>query len=339
MNLTRAACVPALAGVILMSTTAAAFDLQGHRGARGHVPENSLPGFERALAIGVTTLELDTAITRDGVVIISHDPRVNPDITRDGSGHWFEPPYPPFASLDYGSIKAFDVGRIRPGSSYAQRFPFQKPRDKTRIPRLSDLFALTAKLGAGAVRFNIETKVFPEEPHLTVDPETFARKVVAEIRAANVAARATIQSFDWRTLMVVQRDAPDIATVHLTARQPWMDNIQADRADASPWTAGIRFADAGSVPKMVKLAGGRIWSPHHADIDVAAVREAKALGLAVIPWTPNTRPEMERMLGMGVDGLITDYPDVLRGILVERGIAVPAVVKRARPAARPKAPG
>src|SRR5918998_2430248 len=122
------------------STDAHAFDLQGHRGARGHAPENTLPGFERALAMGVTTLELDVGVTRDGVVVIHHDRRLNPDVARK-DGQWVAAPAPTISSLTYEEVKTYDVGRIRPGSEYAARFPHQKPIDGTRIPRLDNLLA------------------------------------------------------------------------------------------------------------------------------------------------------------------------------------------------------
>ncbi|MFN0305221.1 MAG: glycerophosphodiester phosphodiesterase [Burkholderiales bacterium] len=313
-----------------MSATSLAFDLQGHRGARGLLPENSIAGFVKALAIGVTTLELDVAITKDGVVVISHDPSLNPDITRSGKGKWIEPPYPPIASVFYADLARYDVGKMRPGSNYAQRFPFQKGRARMRIPRLIDLFDTARSLDATAIRFNIETKTFPDSPELTLPPDVFARALIAEIRRANVATRTTVQSFDWRTLAVVQREAPEIPTVYLTAQQEWLDNIWADRETPSPWTIDVRFAVEGSVPRMVQAAGGKIWSPFFGDVTRSNLGEAKALGMRVIAWTVNTRPDMERLIDWGVDGLISDYPDLLRTVAIEKGLPVPAPVRARR---------
>jgi glycerophosphoryl diester phosphodiesterase len=182
-----------------------ALDLQGHRGARGHAPENTLPGFERALAIGVDTLELDVGVTRDGVVVIHHDRRLNPDLARGADGKWIEAPGPTIYSLTYAELERYDVGRIRPGSEYARQFAQQQPLDGTRIPRLADLFELVRK---SEVRFNIETKLSSDAPDETLPPEPFARALLAEVRKAGVERRMTIQSFDWRTLAVVQREAP-----------------------------------------------------------------------------------------------------------------------------------
>ena len=154
-------------------------DIQGHRGARGLAPENTLPAFARALAIGVTTLELDCAITKDGVVVVSHDPVFNPDITRGPDGKWLRKTGPAIWALDFTDTQRYDVGRINPGSAYSMRWPEQQPVDGTRIPRLADLFALVRKAGNETVRFNIETKISPLAPVETTHPEDFARKLIA----------------------------------------------------------------------------------------------------------------------------------------------------------------
>src|SRR5512134_2409586 len=198
---------------------AGAFDLQGHRGARGMAPENTLAGFAAALAAGVDTLELDVGVTRDGVVVIHHDRRLNPDIARGPDGRWIVAPGPLLRSLGFDELRRYDVGRLRPGSEYASRFPGQKPMDGARIPRLAELFALVRRSGNTQVRFNIETKITPAAPAETMAPEPFALAVVEEIRAAGLAARASVQSFDWRTLQAVGRIAPEISTVYLTGRR------------------------------------------------------------------------------------------------------------------------
>jgi glycerophosphoryl diester phosphodiesterase len=149
------------------------------------------------------------------------------------------------------------------------------------------------------------------------------RALVREVRAGGMTARTTLQSFDWRTLLVVQREAPEIATSFLTVQQQSLDTILAGHADDSPWTAGIRYRDHGSVPAMVRAAGGRIWSPYFGDLTPASLREAKSLGLTVLPWTVNERSDMERLVEWGVDGLITDYPDRLREVMAARGLPLP----------------
>ena len=298
-----------------MAATAYAFDIQGHRGARGLMPENTLPAFARALEIGVTTLELDCGITRDGVVVVSHDPARRPDLTRDDAGRWLEATGPAIASLTYAQLQRYDVGRLKPGTEYARRFPRQQAVDGTRMPRLADVFALTRRLKNDAVRFNIETKISPLKPEETAAPDVFVRGLLQAIRDANMETRVTIQSFDWRTLQIVQKEAREIPTAYLSAERTSPNNIQA-KAASSPWTAGLHPGQFdGSVPRMVKAAGGRIWSPYHGDLSAEALEEAHALGLAVVPWTVNNESDMRRLVAWGVDGIISDYPDLLRRVI------------------------
>ena len=290
--------MPGLAAVLttlMLSQTPGSVDLQGHRGARGLAPENTLPGFERALAIGVDTLELDVGVTRDGVVVIHHDRRLNPDVARGPDGKWVSGPAPTINSLTFNQLMTYDVGRIRPGSEYARRFPHQKPVDGARIPRLRDLFELAA--GSG-VRFNIETKLSPEAPEETLAPEPFARGLIAEVRNAGVAARTTIQSFDFRTLKVVEREAPEIATAYLTSGE-------------------------SSDPAQLRQAGARLWSPDFRDLNPEKLAAARALRLKIVAWTVNEPADIARALDMQIDGVISDYPDRVREELKRRGIALP----------------
>jgi glycerophosphoryl diester phosphodiesterase len=297
-----------------------AFDLQGHRGARGLRPENTLAAFAHALSIGVTTLELDTAVTRDGVVVISHDSLLNPDLTRDPSGQWLRGAGPSIFSLAFAELQRYDVGRLRPGSLYAARFAEQVPVDGERIPRLADLFALVREAGNTTVRFNIETKLDPRTPDATPTARVFAEAVVRQIRRAGMESRSTIQSFDWSTLRVVKQIAPEIKTVCLTTQQGADDNIGLGKPGPSPWLGGLDADDfGGSVPRLVKAAGGAVWSPDYGDLSAASIAESHALGLLVIPWTANDPGEMARLIDLGVDGLITDRPDRLRTLLAKMG--------------------
>lgn len=308
-----------------------ALDLQGHRGARGLAPENTLAGFALALGIGVTTLELDIAITKDDVLVISHDPKLNADITRGPDGRFIDAPGPTIRQLTWSELQRYDVGRLRPGTRYAGQHAQQQGSDGVRVPRLADLFALVRKSGNEQVRFAIETKVTPFNADETVAPEPFARAVIAAIREAGVAPRSTILSFDWRTLAVVQKEAPEIGTVYLSAQQQWLDNIGADKPEGSAWTAGVQYKDHGSVAKMIRAAGGRIWSSFHGDLDAAKVKEAQALGLQVLAWTVNAPRDIARVLDLGVDGIVSDRPDLVRDEMKRRGLPLPPATPVAAP--------
>jgi glycerophosphoryl diester phosphodiesterase len=310
-----------LALLLSVSLNSAAFDLQGHRGARGLAPENTLPAFERALRLGVHTLELDVGLTADGVVVIGHDPLLNPAIVRDTQGRWIQGPGPAVRQLTLQALQRFDVGRIDPASPYAQTFAQQQPQDGTAMPTLQALFDRVKALGAPAVRFNIETKLSPLKPQETASPDEMVDALLAVVKQAGMAQRVSIQSFDWRTLQRVQRLAPGIPTVYLTIQTANSDNVRDGR-----WTAGWNLADHGSVPRLVKAAGGAVWSPNQGSLTQPLVQEAQALGLKVIPWTVNNPADMERLMGWGVDGLITDYPDRLREVMAQRGLPRPAPV-------------
>jgi len=306
-----------------IATTAAAFDLQGHRGARGLMPENTLEGFARALEVGVTTLETDLAVSKDGVVVLSHDRVINPDLARGPGGAWLPAPGPAINTLTVAELQTYDVGRIKPGTKYAQQFADQKPVDGAHIPTLAELFKFVQGLGK-AVRFNIETKISPDHPAEAPDPETFADQVVRVIRDAGMSDRVTIQSFDWRTLIAVRRIAPGIATVCLTAQTTLQDRVTGGVRRPSPWLAGLDPADhGGSVPRLVKAAGCATWSPRYAELTAETLAQAHELGLEVVPWTINAQADMERAIDMGVDGLITDYPDRAREVMAARNLTLP----------------
>ncbi len=300
------------------------FDVQGHRGARGLAPENTLAAFGRALSLGVTTLELDAGVTAAGVVVVTHDPELNPDLTRDTKGRWLERPGPPIVRLTYEELQAYDVGRLRPGTPYSARYPEQIPADGQRMPRLSDVFALAARAGNADVRFNVETKSDPRKTAPILPPEKFAEAVVRVVQEHRMEARTTIQSFDWRTLRHARKVAPAIGLVCLTVQRPGDDNVEAGRPGAPATLAGLDVDDfGGSVPRLVQAAGCAVWSPHALDLTPALVAEAHGLGLSVVPWTLNDAKQMDVFIGYGVDGIITDRPDLLRQVLAARGLPLP----------------
>jgi glycerophosphoryl diester phosphodiesterase len=302
---------------------AAAFDLEGHRGARGLAPENTLAAFRHALAIGVTTLEADLAVTRDDVLVLSHDPLLNPDLARGPDGKWLAAKGPPIRSLSLAELARYDVGRLDPSSRYAAQFPRQVPVDGERIPTLAQLFALVRDSGK-PVRLNVETKIDPKRPDETVDPATFARLAVDAIREAGFIDRTTLQSFDWRTLVEAKKRAPALRTACLSIETANNDTINPVGDTPSPWTAGLDLRKhGGSVPSLAHAAGCAIWSPFWRNATPERIAEAHALKLEVLPWTVNDPADMARLIDTGVDGIITDYPDRLRDVMRAKGLPLP----------------
>ncbi|RXG91382.1 glycerophosphodiester phosphodiesterase [Bradyrhizobium zhanjiangense] len=308
---------------VLMAGEAMGFDLEAHRGGRALLPENTLPAFANALSMGVDTLELDVGVTADGEVVVSHERGLNPDLARGPDGAYITAPGTPFVKLRLDEVRTYDVGQIRPDSAYARQFPDQRAVPGTRIPTLSELFALVRKSGNTRVGFNIETKIDPNHPDQSLDPQAFVTRLLRLIEAEKFSDRVMIQSFDWRTLQLVQQQAPKIPTVYLTLERGSGQTVALDKA--TNWTAGFNPADhSGSLPRTIKAAGGAVWSPYFGDVTAALISEARGLGLGVVVWTVNKPDDMARMIELGVDGIISDRPDLLRQIAGEKGIALPA---------------
>ena len=300
-----------------------AFDIEAHRGGRALFPENTLVSFAGALSMGVNTLELDTGVTRDGVLVISHERGLNPDLARGADGTYVAAPGIPFVKLSLEEVKQFDVGQIRPGSTYAAQFPDQHAVPGTKIPTLKELIALVRRSGNQDVRLNIETKIDPNHPEESPGPERFVTLLLDLLREEKFEDRVMVQSFDWRTLQLVQQRAPGIPTVYLTIQAGKDATVFPHRASA--WTAGFNPADHGqSIPRTIKAAGGAIWSPYAKDVTPELMAESHALGLKVVVWTVNQPADMARLIEMGVDGIISDRPDLLRNVAGEKGIALPA---------------
>jgi glycerophosphoryl diester phosphodiesterase len=187
------------------------------------------------------------------------------------------------------------------------------------------VFALVERSGNRTVRFNIETKTHPAPPEQTVSALAFARALAAVIQEAGMTSRVTVQSFDWRTLRLLGALAPEIALVALSDQQPDEDTVEIGKPGPSSWLGELDVDDhGGSVPKLVQALGAKTWSPHAMDLTPALVIEAHSLGLNVVPWTVNDPQDMARVVTLGIDGLITDYPDRLRVVLEAKGIPVPA---------------
>ena len=265
-----------------------AFDLQGHRGARGLAPENTLAAFARALEIGVTTLETDLAVTRDGVLVLSHDPVLNPDIVRGPDGNWLAAPGPAINSLTLAELKRFDIGRIDPSSKYAQQFPDAEAGRRAALPDAGRAVR-TGRASGKARRFNIETKLSPDKPAEARTPKPSPAWWWRRSARPGSSGRATIQSFDWRTLLAAKTLAPEIETVCLTYDRPCRTRSTAATRRPSPWLAGLDPADyGGSVPRLAAAAGCGTWSPT-SRAERGARGGGAGLGLKVVPWTVNAR--------------------------------------------------
>lgn len=245
------------------------------------------------------TVELDVGVTADDVVVVAHDPHLNPDITRDARGDWIDRDPPPIRTLTFAQLQTFDVGRIRPGSDYAAAFPDQQPEDGARIPSLTEVLALDPR-----ATFFVELKTFPTHPGLTAPPGRMADLVVEAAERAGATGRMTVLSFDWRGLRHLQRHRPDVPLGWLTERagQSWRSLW---------WDMPRRVGEILPVaPAAVRQAGGRLWLPALDAIEPEMLGLARTFGLEVIVWGVSDREGAKRAAALGVDGVITDRPDL-----------------------------
>jgi glycerophosphoryl diester phosphodiesterase len=268
---------------LLASAPAEGLDVQGHRGARGLRPENTLPAFEKALELGVTTLELDLQVTADRRLIVRHEPRPERKLCRlEGGG---PPPRTPFLDLRLEELEGIDCG-----SKKDSGYPEQLPVPGAHIPTLEEVFEL-ARSAPYPVRLNVEIKI--RGPSESVPVREFAGLVVEAIRGSELEGRVMVQSFEAEALRAVGERAPEIPLAMLVRKR-------------------------ASYGRLLEQSGAEVLSPKAAGLRREDVETFQARGIRVIPWTVNEKKEMRRLLEWGVDGIITDYPDRLLELLEER---------------------
>lgn len=265
--------------------------VHGHRGFRAQRPENTLAAFAEALRVGTDVLELDMQETQDGVVVVSHDAFVLPErCLKDGKPAVLTP----IRALTLAQLKEYDCGSLK-----NPLFPEQRPVPGERVPTLEEVFELVERStqpAAKAAQFNIETKLVPSRPELSPEPDGFARDVVALVRKHRLVRRVILQSFDDRTLRAAKRLEPSLRVSMLTS-----DN----------------HVDYAAVAKAV---GADIISPDADWIAKEDVDALHAIGVQVAPWTVNDEKGWARLIGLGVDAIITDRPAALIEYLKKRGL-------------------
>jgi len=300
--------------------------IYAHRAGRGLMPEQTLPAYVAALRLGVDYVDMDIGMTKDGVLVITHNLSLNPDLTRDQNGRWITDPIP-IKSLTLRELQKYDVGRLKPGTQYASYFPHQRPNDHTPIPTLGEIVRLVKSMAGDKVGFQIEIKNDPTQPELTASPKEFAQALYQLITEEGIGNRTEIQAYDWRCLIELNKLDKNIKTAYLSDHTTEV----MDNTEKGTWTAGLLPKDHGySLPKMVKHLGGNCWEPFAMDLTKSDLDEAHRLGLKVVAWgwpelegTEFNYAQNDKLLDWGVDGIITDRPDILRGILAARGMNLP----------------
>lgn len=272
--------------ILLMSCESShKIDVQGHRGCRGLLPENTLPAFAKAIDLGVHTLELDIAITKDLLVVVSHEPYMNPEICflpiGDSIGSQEGKHYNLY-EMTYEEIKAFDCG-----TKFHPRFP-QQEKLKVSKPLLSDVFDLAKEKNSDA-KFNIEIKSLPEYyGKYTPFPKEYVKLVLKVIDNSGLGSRVNLQSFDNAILEEIKKQMPIMSVALLVDENESIEEKQSQ----------LSFK-----PEII--------SPYYKLLNKDVVAKLQSNDQTVIPWTVNTKADMQTMIDFQVDGIITDYPDIL----------------------------
>ncbi|MBK8469157.1 MAG: glycerophosphodiester phosphodiesterase [Actinomycetales bacterium] len=276
-------------------------DVQGHRGARGLVPENTVAGFRAAIDAGCTGVELDVRLTADGEVVVWHDPTLQDDkCVCEG------------ADLVGARIDALTLEQLRTvdvGSRTLAAYPRQRAVPGARIVTLAELF--TECSDAGELWWTIEVKVDPTDPREVATRPTLVERVVEVIHASGVADRSFVHSFDWAVLQLAQQLDATLLCSALAV-------IGHTYAPGSPWLGTLRWEDHGSdLPAAAAALGASVLSPHFLLCTPDLVARSHELGLAVLPWTVNSAQDVRRVIGAGVDGLVTDVPDEVLALMAD----------------------
>ena len=287
----------------------------GHQGAAGLAPGNTLAGVSLAIDLGVDAIELDVMLSADAELVVHHDFTLNSERTRTEQGKWLvDSELIPINTMTVDQLQSYDVGRLKPGSRSARRFPDQVPADGQRIPTLEEVFKIIKKTGPDGPDLFLEIKTSPEKSDVSPSPQVMADKVVQLIDEHDLAERCKILSFDWRALSRVNQIAPYIATVYLTSRLKQLKVF--DNNTTLLWTAGIDPADHGrSLSEMIKASGGKYWGAKHSEIWQSHVDKAHEADLRVYVWTVDSESDMRRFVDIGIDGIITNRPDLLKEVV------------------------
>jgi len=287
----------------------------GHRGARGILPENSMLGFEFVLSSDVSLLEFDVVMTSDMVPVITHNHRLHAATFRGPDGK-FITTEPEIAELTWDEIQRFDIGKLDGQSAYGQRFREQVQINGLRVPRLHDLLSCVAQPKYSTACLMLEIKSDPVRTKNPTYRDQLITIIANMVRNAGLAQRTLMHSFDWELLAACQSIAPDLPVSYLTELP---DNTDAIGEESSQSVAPDFSANPDETPKRVHDAGGRIWCPYVHDITPQMMENARSLGLVVAVWTVNDIADIDRMIDLGVDAIVTDYPGRVQRRLDDRG--------------------
>ena len=312
------------------------YDMEFHRGGRDARPENTLYSYQYALEKGAMTIECDMQLTADGQIVMSHNPALNPDITTDNAGKRIEDHDHYIHDMTLKEVQSFNVGRMDPSIEYYELHGRTQVQTDAFIPSLRQMFELVRDSGNEEIRMSIEAKAYPD-PALGTrfgknpDYDKLLEEFLSLVNEFGFRNRVILQSFDWLVLVKMKELDPGIRTIALYSEQqswgvPEGTTLWLDRDEPSPWLGGIDIRDFDGDPvRAAHSLGIDDVSPYFKEITKELTDEAHRLGMRVVPWTVSFMGDFEAMYMMGVDGIITDRPWVLREFLEGKGEKLPPV--------------
>ena len=312
------------------------YDMEFHRGGRDARPENTLYSYQYSLEKGALTIECDMQLTADGQIVMSHNPALNPDITTDSAGKRIEGHDHYIHDMTLREVQSFNVGRMDPSIEYYELHGRTQVQTDAFIPSLRQMFELVRDSGNEDIRMSIEAKAYPD-PALGTrygknpDYDKLLEEFLSLVKEFGFCDRVILQSFDWLVLVKMKELDPGIRTIALYSEQPSWGvpegiTLWLDRDEPSPWLGGIDIRDFDGDPvRAAHSLGIDDVSPYFKEITKELTDEAHRLGMRVVPWTVSFTDDFETMYEMGVDGIITDRPWVLREFLEGKGEKLPPV--------------
>ena len=276
----------------------------GHRGARGLVPENTMVGFRSAISMGIQLIEFDVVLCADGFPVITHNHTIHAPTFKTSNGNFIEHEQK-VLDLTWQQLQKFEVGHLDSSTEYAKRFPDQMQFDGIKVPQLDELLNYVKNPVHDPIYLMLEIKSDPDY----LNDESFRNKLVSEVvrqvRDYRLTEQTLLHSFDWQVLEECRSLAPEFPTSFLT--QTSQD--PADVGEDSSLIVGPNLKEFGNkIPDMVKQRGGSLWCPNFKDVTPDNLARARSLDLVIAVWTVNSLCEIDRMIAIGVDAIVTDYP-------------------------------
>ncbi|APC95565.1 glycerophosphodiester phosphodiesterase [Francisella tularensis subsp. novicida] len=312
--------------------TADVINIYAHRGYRPIAPENTLPAYTEAMRIGVDVIDMDINMTKDKVLVVTHDLTLNPDLTKDENGNWITEKTP-IKDLTLAQVKKYTVGYIKPDSATAKMYPNHIGMDNVHMPTLEEVINYVKSNVGSRVRLQIEIKTNPYDPEASWSAQEMAEALNKVLLKTGMTDNVEVQSFEWQALVDLQKLNPKVKTAYLTdhTTEPMNAEQAKQMANYQKWTAPLDPKDYNyNYPLMVKKLGGTFWEPFEKDLTKKDVDEAHKLGVKVVTWgwTEDEGSDfnyqvINNLIDWKVDGIITDRPDILRGVEAAKGLDLP----------------